>query len=468
MVTGDGPHGADGTRLVLVVHEQHVGGGRDDIQPVVVDLHDVGLVPHGRAGQGNLALTGLHGGADDIGVFLGGGVVLLGYAQTPLPGQHRRIDQVDLLRVHRLQQALEDGSLQRPGVVLGDLTLVADGDPQKLALGQMGEQLAHHGGYRHEGGQYGMDLGGDEGRVHRVTGRFAVQNRQHLLRGLDCHLTLGLFGGCPQMGGDHHPGMVHQPGVLRRLLSEYVQGHAAQLARIQPIQDGLLVHQFTPGHVYQAGSGLEQGHFLAADHAASAVGQRSVQGDEVGLGQQLLQGEQLDALAPGVVGRNEGVVPHQPHVKALGAVGHFRTDSAQAANAQGLITDFHTHELATLPLARLQGLVSGGDVSRQGQHQGHGVFRRRHGVAGGSVDHGDTGGGGCVQVDVVHADAGAGDHLQLLGRLDDLLGHLGLAAHHQPVIIADDRQQLRRLHSCFYVHIGLGLEQCHSLGSDGV
>ena len=60
-----------------------------------------------------------------------------------------------------------------------------------------------------------------------------------------------------------------------------------------------------------------------------------------------------------------------------------------------------------------------------------------HGVADGRVDHGDAGPGGRVQVDVVHADAGAGDDLEIAAGGDHLLRDSGLAAHHQSIVAGD-------------------------------
>ena len=126
-----------------------------------------------------------------------------------------------------------------------------------------------------------MHLWGYERGVDRVSGRFPVQNHQDLLGGLDGNLPLGLFGGGAQVGRHHDFWVPDQFFVLRRFLGEDVQGDTAQLARFQPVQDRLLVHQLATSHVDQPRSRLEQAHLFAADHVTGAVGQRSVQGDEV-------------------------------------------------------------------------------------------------------------------------------------------------------------------------------------------
>ena len=210
---------------------------------------------------------------------------MLSNVQAAFPGQHRRVNQVHLTRSDRLHQPGQNGGLQRTGVIFGNLAFVADGYAQELAVGQVSQQLPDRRGHGNVGSQDYMDFRGNERSVNRVPCRFAVQYRQHLFRGFDGHFPLGLFGGRAQMGCYHHPGVSDQFRVLRRLLGEHVQRYPAQLARFQPVQDCLFVHQLTAGHVYQPGAGLEQGHLFCADHIPRAVGQRSVQGDEISLRQ---------------------------------------------------------------------------------------------------------------------------------------------------------------------------------------
>ena len=62
------------------------------------------------------------------------------------------------------------------------------------------------------------------------------------------------------------------------------------------------------------------------------------------------------------------------------------------------------------------------------------MFGGGHRVADGRVDDGDAGAGGGVQVNVVHADTGPGDDLQIATGGNDRLGDPSLAAHHQGVV----------------------------------
>ena len=83
-----------------------------------------------------------------------------------------------------------------------------------------------------------------------------------------------------------------------------------------------------------------------------------------------------------------------------------------------------------------------GDLARQRHHQREGVLGSGDGVAEGRVHDDDALGGGGLGVDVVDADAGAPDHLQVGGSGDDLLRHLGGGADGQAIVGVDDLLQL--------------------------
>src|SRR5690606_14206721 len=119
-----------------------------------------------------------------------------------------------------------------------------------------------------------------------------------------------------------------------------------------------------------------------------------------------------------------------------------RADVASPDEAEGLAIELDAHEAVLLPLAGLGGGVGGGELAGAGEQHGDGVFGGGDRVAERSVHHHDAGGGGGRDVDVVDADAGAADDLQVLGRGDDILVGLGGRADGQAVIFADDLQQL--------------------------
>ena len=152
--------------------------------------------------------------------------------------------------------------------------------------------------------------------------------------------------------------------------------------------------------------GLGLGQEVATEETGRLGRLGQVDGDEVGLGHQLVERQQLDAHVPGPVGRDVGVVGAQAHAEGQRPLGHQGTDATEADDAEGLAVQLDAFPFRALPLAGHQGGVGLGDVAGLGQQQGHGVLGGRQDVRLGGVHHHDAASGGRFDVDVVEADAG--------------------------------------------------------------
>ena len=144
MAAGNGPDGADGAGLVLAVHKEQVGGRRGNVQPVVVDPHQVRFPAHRGAGDGHIVAGRAQRGGNQAGVFVAVGGGFLSDLQAPLPGQHRGVDHIDGFPADRAQQPHQQGRLEDVRVVGGDFALAAQGKSHELAPGQAGQQAPHH------------------------------------------------------------------------------------------------------------------------------------------------------------------------------------------------------------------------------------------------------------------------------------------------------------------------------------
>ena len=148
---------------------------------------------------------------------------------------------------------------------------------------------------------------------------------------------------------------------------------------------------------------------LLADQAEGLGVLGQVHGDEVALLEQLVEGDQLGAELAGALGRDVGVVGEDLHAEALEPLGDELADPAEADDADLLVEQLDAAVLAALPRAGLEGLVGRGDVAGGGQQQADGELGGGGDVGGRGVDDHDAGLGGGRDVDVVEADAGAGD-----------------------------------------------------------
>ena len=124
------------------------------------------------------------------------------------------------------------------------------------------------------------------------------------------------------------------------------------------------------------------------------------------------------------------------------AIGDDRADIAAADDAERLAGDLDAHEAVLLPLAGLGGDIGLRDLARQRQHQRDRMLGGRDRIAERRVHHDDALGGRRRNVDIVDADAGAADHLEVLRLLEDLGRDLGGGADGETVEVADELGEL--------------------------
>jgi hypothetical protein len=364
-------------------------------------------------------------------------------------GHRRGGDHVDLGQ-HRPQHAGQGGGGQRLDVEVADLALVGDVDGLDAEVDHLAGQGADLLGQGHEGLQLRGFFGGDRGAVQGVGHRAGQQVVADLLGDLQGHVFLGLVGAGAQVRGGHHAVRTEQRVFLGRLGDEDVEAGAADMAAVEQLAQGGFIDQAAAGAVddQHALLGLGQG---SADRMLRVL---SVSGVcRVMTSARASSSSSSTFSTPISTARSaqEGVVGDDLHLQAQSAVGDDAADVAGADQAEGLGVELHAHEAVLLPLAGLGGDVGGGQLAGQGEHHGDGVLGGGDRVAERGVHHDDALGRGRRDVDIVDADAGAGDDLQLAGGGDDVLVELGARADGDAVIVADHGDQL------FLGQAGLGV-----------
>ena len=94
-------------------------------------------------------------------------------------------------------------------------------------------------------------------------------------------------------------------------------------------------------------------------------------------------------------------------------VGDDRADIAAADDAERLVEELDAHEAVLLPLAGMGRGVGFGDLAGERHHQRDRMLGGGDGIAEGRVHDDDAARGGGRDVDIVDADAGAADDLEL-------------------------------------------------------
>ena len=187
--------------------------------------------------------------------------------------------------------------------------------------------------------------------------------------------------------------------ITRRLRGKDIDGKASQLPFAQGGQSGFFIDHSTPGAVHQQGAFLDGLEVLGVEQMTTVFGQRAMQADHVGLGQQL---GQCRAPVIGLVAWSRAET--HPHAECLGQGGHLGAQFTLSHQHQMLAFELQgrvvhqTEERALSPAALGHVALVLGQASGQGEDQHQRML-------------GDT--GSSVGVDVVDTDATLFRHLHV-------------------------------------------------------
>ena len=216
------------------------------------------------------------------------------------------------------------------------------------------------------------------------------------------------------MGRDDDRVEAEQRRLGGRFGGEDVEGGAGDDAVAERLGEGRLVDDPAAGDVDDAQPGLGLEQQVTTDQPGRLGSLRQVDGEEVGLGDDLLEGHQFDAAAA-PLGRHVRVEGDEAHPEGPGPVGDELADASETDDAQRLVGELDALPLAPLPAAIDEGGVRLRDVAGLGEQQRHRVLGSRDDVRLGGVDDHHAAGGGGVEVDVVEPDPGPADDHQAVG-----------------------------------------------------
>ena len=171
-------------------------------------------------------------------------------------------------------------------------------------------------------------------------------------------------------------------------------------------------------------------------------GKRDVNGDEVGLPEDLLKIDQFETAREMRIRIDIRIVGNDVHAHSPALARHFASNAAEADDAQRLSCEFHTLEPGFFPLPVLQRLIGLRNVARQGEQHRDGVFSSSGRRSTRRVHDQDAAFGGGIEIDIVHTDAGAADDPEAFRFLYEFPIHSRAAANDDAVHVANDVEQL--------------------------
>ena len=356
-------------------------------------------------------------------------------------GDEGGVDDIDVVEA-RGEQTLQGGGGEQPRIERAGLAFVGNGDAVDAARCDLSGEAADLLGKGQIGPELRHVLRRDRGRVDRVQNRAGQQVLGHLLRDLDRDVLLRLDrGGAEVRRRDHLVPGEERVVLLRGLLLEHVERGTCHMAALDGAHQGRLHDQPAPRAVHDADAGPGPGQRIGVDDPPRLVRERDVQGDDVGLAEQLVHRRQCHAEGGGAVRREVGVEGDDPHLEPLGKGRDDGADGAAADDSERLVAQLHTHEATALPAALAGGAVGLRDAPRQRAHHRDGVLGGGHGIAVGRVHDHDAALGRGVYVDIVDAGARAAHDLEPARLRQQIRGHLGRGANHEALVVSDDLGQ---------------------------
>src|SRR5262249_42507097 len=154
--------------------------------------------------------------------------------------------------------------------------------------------------------------------------------------------------------------------------------------------------------------------------------------NEIGSGKQVVELIYQFYLQAACTCRGEiRVVSNHPHTETDCAATQFAANAAHADYAQSLVVQFDAFKILFVPSLSANVCVSLWNLAREGEQQGESVFGSRNRISAGRVQYDDATTGRCLDIHVIHSNAGPAYHTQFLTCIQNFGGDLGLAAHHQ-------------------------------------
>ena len=188
-----------------------------------------------------------------------------------------------------------------------------------------------------------------------------------------------------------HDVFVPEQRILgRRLDREHVEGGAGDMAGIERRPQRRLVDQPAARAIDDAHAAAHFLERLLVDDVPGLLGERRVQGDEIGAPEQLVELDLLDAEIGRPLGRQERIEGDHLHLQPVRAVGDDRADIAAADDAERLAGDLDAHEAVLLPLAGLGRGVGRGNLAGKRKHQRDRVLGGGDRIAERRVHHDDA------------------------------------------------------------------------------
>ena len=186
-----------------------------------------------------------------------------------------------------------------------------------------------------------------------------------MLRHLLGNLFLSFLRRRPKVRGDNHVLHPEEDAFGRGLSGEYVQCGATDVTVVNGLLQVRFNHQSAARAVDNFDTLLGLGERVRVDDIARRIGHRSMQGNDIGTGQKVIQFQLLNTQFLRTVWRKIRVIADNLHLQSLSTIGNNGADITAPNYTQGLAGHFHAHEAGFFPFTQVGRGVGERDIPRQ-------------------------------------------------------------------------------------------------------
>ena len=214
----------------------------------------------------------------------------------------------------------------------------------------------------------------------------------------------------------------------RRLLVKHVGGVGEEVLRLEGGDERGEIDEFASAGVDDDGTFFNKGKISGVDEALGGGRELRVQGDDVGLAEDVLEVfDARDVVPTGKVLVPVVAVADDFQAECFGADSDLFADAAEADNSEGLAADLVPGDARPTAGGGVIGLDD--EVAHGGEHEAECVFGDRGVIDAGREEHGHLEIGGGFDIDLVEADSVFGNDLEARERfLNDGAGEGVIAA----------------------------------------
>ena len=380
---------------------------------------------------------------------------------TPLFCNTRSVNESNRLLHHEGEQSTDCCHPQNVNVLSVQLTASGDLNSGRSALQQTTSNQTQLTSQLEPQGH--LFANSATGNVDGIRDELASQCQQYGLSDIGTGAVLSLNGGGAQVRSTNSFRQAKQRGIRARLGRVHIEASTADVASLDRVGKRLLVDETAAGSVDDDLALLGLAQELSIEHASGFLGLRQVDGHEISASHQVFQLNQLNTELSSTGRVRVRIVRNDVGLKSSETLRKQLADVTETDDTDGLAEDFDTLEGRALPLPLTQGRVRSRQLASGGQQQRDCVLTCRVNIGGRSVDNHDAALGSGIDVDVIQANAGTADDLQIRSRFEDFLIHGGSRADEQCVSVTNRSQELSAVRTIYPTDLN-GIPQCVHCG----